>query len=67
MIAPLLFLFVSCLGAALTAFAVLPSRRPGAISTAFFVGGLFFGELAAVQIGWQAAATIGFGSSRNRM
>lgn len=55
-----LFLFVSLVGAAFTASAVLRIRRISYLIVPYFFGAWLTGELAVHHVAWQALATIAF-------
>ena len=57
---PTVFLAASLVGAAFTALALAPPRRPAVLSFPFFMAGWVAAELAFFHIAWQAVATIGF-------
>ncbi|MCC6847340.1 MAG: alpha/beta hydrolase [Deltaproteobacteria bacterium] len=58
--APWLFLFVSLVGAAFTATAVLRIRRISYLIVPYFFGAWLTGELAVHHVAWQAIATVVF-------
>ena len=62
MTAPNLFLFVSLVGAAFTASALLKARRISAFSMPYFMGAWLTGELPLHHLAWQAVATLIFGT-----
>lgn len=55
-----LFLFVSLVGAAFTASAVLRIRRISYLIVPYFFGSWLTGELAVHHVAWQAIATVAF-------
>jgi acetyl esterase/lipase len=61
MIAPILYLVVSCFGAAMSLLAFFPGPRKGKAGGLFFLAGWFVGDLAPWHVAWQAVATVLFG------
>ena len=60
---PVIYLLVSIVGALLTALALFPGPRKGALPSLFFASGMIVGEVAPWHIAWQVLATIAFAAA----
>ena len=58
-----IYLLVSIVGALLTALALFPGPRKGALPSLFFASGMIVGEIAPWHVAWQVLATLAFAAA----